>query len=183
MRSYIHIKTAGDDLHPSARCKAVSNQHSASLLGPWLAWLAWLAMFRWRWQGGILGSRTEKLVANLAPSLMSSCPEVSLLGIASGKTRRIASGGDSKWLQAAHVEIWFKLSIKKYKHGLYLPRMGWFWGEWGRYAIIGGTQMIMVNISPWVPGFQTEIHRFEMFENHRGHRDTPGWNRMAGQVD
>ncbi|CAL1136957.1 unnamed protein product, partial [Cladocopium goreaui] len=31
-------------------------------------------------QGGILGSRTEKLVANLAPSLMSSCPEVSLLG-------------------------------------------------------------------------------------------------------
>ena len=28
-----------------------------------------------------------------------------------GKTRRMASGGDSKWLQAAHVEIWFKLSI------------------------------------------------------------------------
>lgn len=38
MHSYIHIKkkkkTAGDHSHPSARCKAVSNQHSASLLGP-----------------------------------------------------------------------------------------------------------------------------------------------------
>ena len=31
-------------------------------------------------QEGILGSRVEKLVANLAPSLMGSCPEVSLLG-------------------------------------------------------------------------------------------------------